>query len=257
VKNEERYAKQILCERIGERGHAAIRRAKAVVIGCGALGCSISSCLARAGVGTIKIVDGDCVELGNLHRQFLYDEADARQGKPKALAAADHLREANSDINIIPEAVRVTAENIESIIEDFDIILDGTDNMETRFLINDAALKNGKPWVHGAVAGTVGMTMTIAPEKTACLRCLMEEPPPSGSVPTADTIGIINSLPVMVGAMEALEALKVLVSPEEVRSQLLYFDAWERTFKTIEVPRRDDCPACARRKFEFLSPATK
>jgi adenylyltransferase/sulfurtransferase len=237
---------------LGEEGQKKLSMASATVVGCGALGSVSSSLLARAGVGSIRIVDRDFVELDNLPRQHLFDESDVASNLPKAVAAARKLAAANSQIRIEPVVADVTPANVESFLSG--VVVDGTDNFETRLLINDACVKAATPWVYGGAVGGYGMAMAIRPGRSACFRCFVEEIPEPGQVQTCDTAGIIAPASTAVGAIQAAEALKILVG-KEVEPALQTVDLWEGRFSRFAVPRRPDCPCCGRRKFEFLGSA--
>ncbi|MEW6359516.1 MAG: ThiF family adenylyltransferase [Planctomycetota bacterium] len=250
---DDRYSRQVLFWAIGEDGQRKLARGSVIVIGCGALGSMMANNVVRSGIGRVVLVDRDYVELSNLPRQNLFDEADAKNHVPKALASERHLRAINSEIQLEAKVVDVTPGNVEALISDVDVILDGTDNMETRFLLNDAAVKRGKPWIYGAVAGSSGMTMNILPGKTACLTCIFEDLPPPGTVPTANTDGVLNSLVAIIASLQTTEAMKILLGGDDLRQGLLYMDIWEGFFKTINAERRADCVTCGRREFPFLS----
>ncbi len=243
-----RYAPQILLSQIGEEGQKALHKAAVAIIGCGALGSTIAEQVARAGVGNILVVDRDFVELDNLHRQYLFTEADV--GIPKAVVAEGKLRAINSEITIEGMVDDANQTNIEQIIENKDLILDGTDNLNVRFLMNDACIKNNVPFIYGACVSVNGMTMNILPEGP-CLRCLLPQIPAPGSVPSTDTVGIINTLPSVVGSLESTEAIKYLVG-NPLDSDLTIIDIWEKEFRTIEVSQREECPCCVHHTYEFL-----
>jgi len=242
---------------LGEEGQRRLASARVLICGCGALGSVIANTLVRAGVGAVRIVDRDFVELSNLARQVLFDEADAAAGLPKAVAAAEKLRGINSSVEIEPIVADVNHTNIERFCEGVDVILDGTDNFETRFLINDAAVKNGLPWIYGGCVGAEGQTMTIIPGQTPCLRCLMESCPPPGSTPTCDTAGILGPIVGAIASIEAMEAIKILSGNRDaVSRQLTVVDLWQNRIKQVDVSRlRDqvDCPACKRGEFPWLA----
>lgn len=247
-----RYAKQILFHGVGKEGQDKIARSRVTVVGLGALGSVIASNLCRAGVGHLRIVDRDFVELSNLQRQILFDEEDADKRMPKAAAAAEKLRAINSEIEIEPLIVDVSADNVEEIVENSTVVMDGTDNLETRFLLNDACVKHDLPWIHGAALGATGNVMTIVPGETSCLRCLMEDAPTPGTMPSCDTEGVLAALTGVVGSVECAEALKLLVG-RCPPSALLCIDVWERDFYDITVERREECPACGRGEYAYLS----
>jgi molybdopterin-synthase adenylyltransferase len=252
-----RYARQMRYSPLGEQGQRRLLASRALVCGCGALGSVIAGTLVRAGVGAVRIVDRDFLELDNLQRQALFDEDDLRADLPKAVAAANKLRRINSEVEIEPIVADVDHTNIESLCADVDCIVDGTDNFETRFLVNDAALKLGIPWVYGGCLGAEGQTMTILPGQTACLRCVIAEPPEAGTAPTCDTAGILAPIIGLVASIEALEAIKILSGhPEAVQRNLLVVDLWENQIRQVRLDAvRDaaDCPACRRGEFPWLS----
>jgi len=230
---------------------------RALICGCGALGSVIANTLVRAGVGKVRIVDRDFVELSNLARQALFDEADAVAGLPKAVAAAEKLRGVNSGVEIEPVVADVNHENIERLCDGVDVILDGTDNFETRFLLNDAAVKLGLPWIYGGCVGAEGQTMTILPGETPCLRCLMEKCPVPGSTPTCDTAGILGPIVGVIASIEAMEAIKILSGNRDgVSRQLTVVDLWQNQIKHVDVSHlRDevDCLTCKRKEFSWLA----
>lgn len=248
----ERYIRQIIFPPLGEEGQRRLLDSSVVIIGCGGLGCNIASLLTRAGVGHIRVVDRDYVEWDNLHRQVLFDEEDVERGLPKAIAAAEKLRKVNSQVEIEPLVADVHYRNVEEIIKDIDLVLDGTDNFETRYLINDACLKHDTPWIYGGAVGSYGMTMSIIPRQTPCLRCLFAQIPPPGTTPTCETAGILGAVPALIGAIEANEALKLLTGKGRLNEGLIHIDLWENTFEVFQVARQDACPACGQGKFEFL-----
>ncbi|HST89284.1 MAG TPA: ThiF family adenylyltransferase [Ktedonobacterales bacterium] len=248
----ERYARQTLFAGIGQQGQERIARGRVLIVGCGALGSVLANNLARAGVGHLRIADRDYVEGNNLQRQVLYVEDDVRRGMPKAAAAAEYLRRVNGLITIEPLVTDVTAENVEELIEGCDLVLDGTDNFETRYLLNDACLKAGVPWIYSGVIAAYGVTLAVLPGETACLRCVFPERPLPGTTPTCDTAGVLNGIVGVIAGMASTEALKLLVgSPQLVRG-MTWVDLWENTFDRIELPRQPDCPACGRGEYEYL-----
>lgn len=248
----ERYEKNILLEEIGKEGQERLLNSKVAIIGCGGLGGVIATNLARAGVGEIRIADRDYVEIDNLQRQVLFDEEDAEKGVPKAVSAVEKLRKINSDANFIPFVEDVNPGNIEKIIKGVSAVADGTDNMETRFLINDACIKHGIPWVYGAVIGTEGMTMNIVPEKTACLRCLIKNVPPPGILPTCDTAGVMNTAVNVIASIQSTELIKILTGKKFSR-EAIHFDVWRGVLTKIKVKKLDTCISCGRKIFEFLN----
>jgi adenylyltransferase/sulfurtransferase len=252
----ERYSRQILFSGIGEDGQRRLIGARVVVIGAGALGAVHVETLARAGVGKIRIVDRDVVEKSNLHRQILYTERDAEEGVPKAVAAERRVREINADVDVEGIVEDVNALSVERLVEGVDLVLDATDNFETRYLLNDVCSKFGIPWIYGAVVGGGGATMTIRPGLTACLRCLFESMPAPGSAPTCDTAGVVLPAVAIIASLQAAEAIKLLSGRHELlHGGLLQFDVWENRWVRIGLDgllERGDCPVCHRRQFEFL-----
>ena len=250
-----RYSRQMLFPAIGEEGQRRILASRVAILGCGATGTVIANHLARAGVGHLRIVDRDFVELTNLQRQTLFEEADAREGFPKAIAAQHRLRAINAAITVEGQVADVNAGNIEKLIADADLVLDGTDNFETRYVINDACVKHGKPWVYTGVVSSYGMTHLIRPGETPCLRCLFPEPPPPGGA-TCDTAGVLAPAVGMVCALSATEALKWLAGAhDELTNALVHVDVWDATLHRFDVKRRvgeDPCPCCVQRQFPFL-----
>lgn len=252
-----RYQRQSLFRKIGEEGQKKIASSRVTVIGCGALGTVIVNILARAGVGFIRVVDRDFIEWNNLQRQVLFDEDDIRDGLPKAAAAERKAKKINSQIQIESIVSDVNFTNIERFIEGADLVLDGTDNFETRFLINDACVKHNKPWIYGACIGSHGLTMTIIPGETPCLRCVFESAPPPELTPTCDTAGIIAPASMTIASIQCSEALKLLVGKKEDRNKNLFnIDLWTmetKSFKLEKLLETVNCPTCKQRNFEFLS----
>jgi molybdopterin/thiamine biosynthesis adenylyltransferase len=251
-----RYSRQIRYPGIGAEGQEKLLGARALVVGCGALGSVIANTLARAGVGHLRIVDRDFLELNNLQRQVLYDEDDVASGLPKAIAAKNRLARINSEIEIEAIVADVDHTNILRLLEGVDCLIDGTDNFETRFLLNDAAVKLGVPWIYGGCLGAEGQTLTILPGQTPCLRCLMPEPPPPGSAPTCDSAGILATIINVVASLESNEALKILTGKLEAISRTwTVLDLWDNTIRQIKLDsaRADDCPCCGKREFAWLA----
>ncbi|HZI94644.1 MAG TPA: ThiF family adenylyltransferase [Patescibacteria group bacterium] len=253
----ERYSRQILYAAIGQAGQERISASSVVVVGCGALGSVSASLMARAGVGRLRIIDRDFVDLSNLQRQLLFDEDDVREMKPKAVAAAEKLSRVNSSIAIESVVSDVNPDNIVDLVRGFALILDGTDNFETRFLINDVSIRHDIPWIYAACLGSYGLTMNILPGETACLRCVMESPPPPGSVATCDTAGILGPVVSMISSLQSTEALKLLSGNREAMSRdLVSLDGWTQVMTRVEVPRsggRRRCEACDGMEFSYLS----
>lgn len=251
--NPDRYSRQIRFSGIGEEGQHRLLSATVAVVGCGALGSFHAAALARAGVGRIKLIDRDYVELSNLQRQWLYTEADAASAMPKAAAAAAHLKEANSEIVLEAHIADLTPGNIEEILEGCDLILDGTDNFDTRYLINDYSVQSAVPWIYGGAVGSYGLAMPVVPGRTACFECIYPEPP-SGAQPTCETAGVVNTLTASVAAWQAGLALKILTSgSESVHPRITTIDVWEGTVRQIDMPDPDPrCPACVQRTCRHL-----
>jgi len=246
----ERYSRQTLLKNIRKEGQTKLANSNVAVIGCGALGTTITNNLVRAGIGYIRVVDRDIVELNNLQRQNLFDEDDI--GSSKAWVAAEKLRKINSEIRIESIADDVNYENIESIIKNMNVVLDGTDNMLVRFLINDACVKHDIPWVYGGAIETYGITMNIIPHKTPCFRCLIQDLPEAGSLPTCDTVGVLNSIPGIIGCIQSTETLKILLG-KDINKGLLAYDVWSHNFNNMKIKKRDDCECCVKNNFEFLN----
>jgi adenylyltransferase/sulfurtransferase len=255
----DRYIRQIRYPRLGERGQRRLLASRALICGCGALGSVLANTLARAGVGKLRIVDRDFLEKNNLQRQVLYTEEDVASGLPKAIAAKSHLERINSEIEIEAIVADVDSSNITSLVDGADMILDGTDNFETRFLLNDASLKFGIPWVYGGCIGAEGQTMTILPGETACLRCLMPEAPPAGSTPTCDAAGILGTIINVIASLQANEAIKILSGhPEAISRSLSVFELWENRIRQVKLDslrESGNCPACSGREFPWLEGA--
>ena len=254
----ERYSRQILFNGIGPEGQRQLLQSRVLIIGCGALGSAHAESLARAGVGRLRIVDRDFVEASNLQRQTMFTERDADERIPKALAAAHHIREINGDIDVESEIADVNNSNIERLIADCDVVLDGTDNFATRYLINDACVKHEINWIYGAAVGSYGVTMTIRPHQTACLRCVFAEAPPAASAPTCDTAGVIMPIISVVAAVQVTEALKLLTGQtEDLHGALMQFDVWRNEWRKINPgPPFADCQTCAAGRYETLEAAS-
>lgn len=254
--NVDRYSRQRLFAPIGDAGQRQIEQSRVLIVGCGALGSVIASTLARAGVGFLRIVDRDFVDLSNLQRQMLYTERDVQEQLPKAIAAADHLRQVNSSIEIEPIVADVDDRNIRSLASGIDVIADGTDNFETRFLMNDLAIHDRIPWVYGGCLGAEGQTLTIVPGQTACIRCVLGEPPPPGSMPTCDSAGVIAPIVNIVASWQASEILKIASgNSKDITMALTIFDLWGGTVRQVKLDRLRDqpnCDACQGREFPWL-----
>ena len=257
TKNLDRYIRQMRFAPLGESGQEKLGAARVLLCGCGALGTVLANTLVRSGVGFLRIVDRDFLELNNLQRQVLYDEKSVADGLPKAITAANKLREINSSIEIEPIVADIDHTNILKLSTDVDMILDGTDNFETRYLINDAAVKQNIPWVYGGCIGAEGQTMTIIPRETGCLRCLMPEAPPAGSTPTCDSAGILSPIINVIASLQAIEAMKILSGNREYISRHLnVFELWDNRIRQIDVTNlreQSDCICCKQENYQWLS----
>jgi len=256
----DRYHRQVILPQLGAAGQERLTAARLLIVGCGALGCAAADLLARAGVGTLRIVDRDVVERTNLQRQVLFDERDAEARAPKAHAAAARLAAVNRDIRVDPVIADIRSANVERLATDIDgatadAIVDGTDNFETRYLLNDVAAKHGLPLVYGGAVGVRGVVMPVLPRRGPCLRCIWPEPPASGSQPTCDTAGVLGAITSVVGALEAALAIRLIAQgPERIEPALSEIDAWTGETRRIRlgspVPA---CPCCGDRRFDFLA----
>jgi molybdopterin/thiamine biosynthesis adenylyltransferase len=255
----ERYSRQILFPAIGKAGQEKLLASSVLLIGCGALGASHAEMLARAGVGKLTIVDRDFVELTNLQRQTLFKESDAAERLPKAIAAQKRIAEINSEIEIDPIIADVNNSNVESLIAGHDLIIDGTDNFQVRYLLNDACVKHEIPWIYGAAVSSYGTSMTILPGKTPCLSCIFEEMPDAGSSPTCDTAGVIMPIIASISAVQVSEALKILVGRlDDLHRSILQIDIWQNDWRKIKLSGPNpDCKTCGKREFEFLDSASQ
>lgn len=250
--NTEKYSRQILFQPIGVEGQEKLLRANVVIIGCGALGTAQANALVRAGVGTLRIVDRDYVEASNLQRQMLFDENDAAQNLPKAVAAERKLKLVNSEARVEGVVADADSCNIEDLVAGFQIILDGTDNFETRYLLNDVALKSGIPWIYGAVVGSYATTLTILPGRTACLACVYPRPP-QGMHDTCDTVGVIAPAVAWAAAVQVTETFKILLGREDqLHGSLLAYDVWKNSYQQIKHKIDPHCRACGTREFVYL-----
>lgn len=249
----ERYSRQILFSGIGEEGQENLLRAHAAIVGCGALGTFQAAALARAGVGSLTIIDRDYVEASNLQRQWLFEESDAADALPKAAAAERRLAFLNSSVRVQGVVTDLTASNIADVLANAQLILDGTDNFDTRYLINDFSVSRSIPWIYGAAVGSYGLTMPVLPNQTACLRCVYPDPP-AGVQPTCETAGVLNVITAAIASYQVAQALKILSGhPELVEKRITTVDLWQGPTRQVEMPLQDpDCPACGRRQFSFL-----
>lgn len=248
----ERYSRQTLFKPIGEDGQRKLLNKKAVIVGMGALGTVISNHLVRSGVGHVRFIDRDLVELSNLQRQSLYDEEDAAGNLPKVMAAEKKLRKINSTVKVEPIIADLNLDNAEELLGGFDVIVDGTDNFSTRYLINDVSIKHGIPWVFGAAVSSRGMHAVIIPGKTPCYRCLFPEVQ-TGLGETCDTVGVLSPITDIIGSFEAVEALKILVEAD-TNPNLEQFDIWYNSLLQMDVSegKNPECPACVHHQYEFL-----
>lgn len=249
----ERYARQRILPQIGDAGQEALGSASVIIVGCGALGSHQAEWLARAGVGRLRIIDRDFVEPSNLQRQVLFTDADARRGEPKAAAAERALRAINPEISIEGIVDDLHPGSAEALLAGATVISDGTDNLETRYLINDFAVREGVPWVYGGVVGVEGIVLPVIPGETACLRCVFEEPPAPGALPTCETEGVLGTAAAVVAALQTTETIKIVVGMRDrVLGGIARFDTWDAAMTVVKVERSPTCPTCGRREFEFL-----
>jgi len=250
----DRYSRQILFREIGKEGQERLMNSRVLLVGAGALGASHAEMLARAGVGTLRVVDRDFVEFTNLQRQTLYKEQDAIDRLPKAVAAKRRIAEINSEVQVEEHVADVNNSNIESLIDGCDLVIDGTDNFQVRYLVNDACVKLKTPWIYGAAVSSYGTTMTVIPGETPCLRCVFEEMPDAGSAPTCDTAGVIMPIISSIAAVQVAEAIKLLTGNRDaLHRSLIQIDVWQNDWRKIKLAGPNpDCVACGKREFEFL-----
>ena len=255
----DRYSRQIRFPGVGEDGQRRLLASRVTLCGCGALGTVLANALVRAGVGHLRLIDRDFIETSNLQRQVLFDEHDVAENLPKAEAAARKLAAINSSVHVDPVVADIDRTNILELTQDADLILDGTDNFEIRYLINDVAVKLGKPWVYGGCIGSHGQTMTILPGETPCLRCVFEAAPAPGEVGTCETAGVLGPMVNIIASLQATEALKILTGRRgKINRELLYFDIWDNMQRRIKIAPllgKVDCPCCKHRRFEWLDGA--
>lgn len=245
-----RYSRQMLMDQIGREGQQKLSEARVGLVGCGALGSVISNHLVRAGVGFLRIADKDHPEMHNLQRQLLFTEEDVARRTPKAEAAALHLRSFNSQVEIEPLVMHIDEDSLPAFAEGLDVLMDGTDNFPTRFLINDYSIASGVPWVYGGVIGASGMTMTIVPGRGPCLRCLVPDLPTGEQAPTADMVGVLNTVVAVIGSLEANEAIKLVVDPAASNRGIVIVDVWDLVFERLELPADPACPCCGQPNLE-------
>lgn len=252
-----RYSRQALFPGIGPVGQKHLKHARVLLVGCGALGTVLANTLVRAGIGFLRIVDRDFIELDNLQRQVLFDEHDIAQNLPKAEAAARKLRKVNSAVEIEAAICDVGPGNIDALGQGVDLLLDGTDNFETRFLINDFAVRERLPWVYGAVIAAEGLVMPILPRETPCLRCVWEHAPPPGTTPTCETAGVLSSAVNIVASLQALEAMKIMMGKlDALNRKLVSFDVWTGRFRALDMQNAydaGDCRCCKHDEYEYLT----
>jgi len=262
----DRYRRQSAFGKLGRAGQERLRNSRIAIVGVGALGSVIAERLGRMGIGAIRLIDRDWVEWDNLPRQTLFTEQDARQRLPKAIAAENQLKQINSDVNFDVQVCDLVASNAIELLSGFDLILDGTDNFETRFLINDVSLELGVPWVHGGCIGATGQVMGIIPGVTACFRCLMPDPPPADQMATCDSAGVLGPAVSIVASWQAMEAVKILVgsnsdattTKKDNRCELITFDMWSNEVRKIflspvrPIDQTTGCPACFQGRRDFL-----
>jgi len=251
----DRYRRQVRFAPLGEEGQQQLLASRVLICGCGALGSVVADTLVRSGVGFLRLVDRDYVELDNLHRQVLFNEQDAKDQTPKAVAAAQRLASVNSGITLEPIVADVNATNIRNLASDVDLIVDGTDNFETRYLINDYAIATNTPWVFGGCVGTEGQTLAIVPGKTPCLACIMPAPPPASALPTCETAGVLGPIVNVIASMQAIEAIKLLSgNQEQINPAMTIFDLWHNQVRPLSMAtaRLDDCPTCGKQELGWL-----
>ncbi len=252
-----RYNRQMLWPAIGIEGQKKLKASKVLLVGCGALGTVVANLLARGGVGHLTIVDRDFIEVTNLQRQVLFDHDDIDQNLPKSIAAQKKIARINPEVQVEAVVQDVNHTNIEQLAAGKDLLLDGTDNFETRFLINDVSVKHNIPWIYGAVISAMGLAMNILPNESPCLRCIFETVPPPGMNPTCDTAGVLGPTVSVVSSWQALEAMKLLTGNKKDLSPYLFsFDMWDNRWQQLNIKKaRDiaDCPCCKHKNFEYLS----
>ena len=251
----DRYRRQVRFAPLGEEGQRKLLQSRVLICGAGALGCVVSDTLVRAGVGFVRLVDRDFVDLDNLHRQVLFDETDAERQLPKAVAAADRLRRVNSSVEIEPVVADLNWSNIRQLGDDVSLIVDGTDNFETRYLINDYSVAQDIPWIFAGCVGAEGQTFSILPGKSPCLCCIMAEPPPAAAMPTCESAGVLAPIVNVMASLQSLEAIKILSgNQDQVRAQMTFVDLWNSQIRTIDLSdsRDPNCRVCVQRQFDWL-----
>lgn len=256
-----RFAKQVRFAPLGPAGQQRLEQSRVLVVGVGALGCALAQSMVRSGVGTVVLVDRDIVDVSNLPRQVLFSEEDAARSLPKVEAAARELERIGGPTRLDPRCEHLGAHNVATLLEGIDLVLDGTDNLATRYLLNDACVRAGLPWIYGGVVGSGGMVLAVRPGSGPCLRCVFPEPPPLGSLETCDSAGVLQPAVAAVAALQAGAALRLLAQAEPSEGtpspteSLLECDVWTSSLRRLELPRDPDCPACGRGDFEFLDAA--
>lgn len=241
----DRYLRHTLLPEIGARGQGRLRRSTALVVGCGALGSTAAQVLVRAGVGRVRVADADRVEVHNLHRQILYTEEDVASGRPKAEIAAERLRGMNREVTVEAANERAEPDTVGRLLSGVDVAVDACDTFAARYLLNRACVALGLPWIHGAVVGCSGVTLTVLPGRGPCYACLYPEPPPDEGLVSTDRLGVLSTAPLVVGALQATEALKVLVGADELEPRLVTVDVWAQELNRYEVRRDPACAVCA------------
>ena len=252
-KQKHRYHRQILFAELGEQGQIKLSEAKVVLIGCGGLGSNIAQGLVRSGIGKLRLIDADTPDITNLHRQFLYNEQDIIEKQKKADIAQTKLSQANTEVDIEALSTRFNSQNADDLLTGFDLVLDGTDNMASRYVINDWCIKHRVPWIYGGVVDAVGMIKVIIPDQTACLCCLYPETEPSNIVKPEKVLGIINSTPTLIAALQVTEAIKFLIGSRDLITDLRIIDLWTGDYQRLKVDKHSDCPCCGLRRFPFLN----
>ena len=258
--DQQRYSRQILFPPIGQEGQNKLAEARVAIVGMGALGTALSNHMARAGIKFLRLIDRDFVEVSNLQRQMLYDETDAKKHLPKVIAAKNKLQAIRSDLKLETHIADLTWRNAEELLTDVDLILDGTDNFQVRYLINDVSIKHQIPWIYGGVVSSRGMSFTVRPGKTPCLRCIFPEAPGPGTAETCDTAGVIGPAVHVITSFQGTEAIKLLTGNEDAcETRLRHIDLWSNHFQSLDVThqKNENCPACGRKQWEFLDPDHK
>ena len=251
-----RFERQTRFAPLGQSGQARLERARVLLVGCGALGGALAQSLVRSGVGQLVLVDRDLVEESNLPRQVLFDERHARESTPKVEAARESLVRIGGPTTIHTHALHLDEQNAEELAQDADLVLDGTDNLSTRYLLNDLCVESARPWIYAGVLGSGGLVLPVLPGRGPCLRCLFPEPAPSASLETCETAGVLQPAVALIAALQAGLALRILVQPEDLEPELYELDAWEPRVRSLSLSRDPECPCCARREFPFLHEAT-